>query len=93
MSKPREFWATQDLYKEDGIYVMAEDAQFIEEISKVEVPFKVIEKSAADKLVEALSELVGMARRSDILENENREPWYSAFNNAEQILKEYRGEE
>ena len=81
MSKQyREFWATQDLYKADGIYVMAEDAQYIEEIAKVETPFKVIEKQAADDLANALQRLLEDNTCHALLEE------------AEQALAKYRGE-
>ena len=42
----REFWATQIIGAEDGKYFMSEDEAFVENMSMVEIKFKVIEYSA-----------------------------------------------
>lgn len=46
----REFWATQDPYDMDGVYIMSEDQSYVEDHEKVETKFKVIEYAAYDQL-------------------------------------------
>jgi hypothetical protein len=60
MSEPRVFWATQNFHEQDGIYLMSEDAQYIEKVSQVEIAFKVIEKSVYDQALKERDEALAL---------------------------------